>query len=148
MNANVDLTSRSVGTTYTLTYDAENRLTAVSGTGLSASFVFDGDGNRVKGVVNGATTVYIGNTFEWSGSTSTMKKYYYASGMRVAMRTGASTLYFILSDHPSLSSGDNPSLRSGHVSDSTSTAANTNGTLLADGRECPFGEVAKGGEWY
>ncbi len=60
------MTTRNVGTTYTLTYDAENRLTAVSGTGLSASFAYDGDGNRVKGTVNGVTTAYIGNIFEWS----------------------------------------------------------------------------------
>jgi hypothetical protein len=34
------------------------------------------------------TTVYIGNYFEWTGSTSTMKKYYYSGATRVAMRTG------------------------------------------------------------
>jgi len=35
---------------YTLTYDAENHLTAVSGA-ATASFTYDGDGNRVKGTV-------------------------------------------------------------------------------------------------
>ncbi|MGB3059170.1 MAG: hypothetical protein WBE17_05475 [Anaerolineae bacterium] len=30
-----------------LTYDAENRLTDLSG-GVTASYVYDGDGNRVK----------------------------------------------------------------------------------------------------
>ncbi len=35
----------------------------------------DGDGNRVKSTVDRVTTTYIGNTFEWTGSTSTMKKY-------------------------------------------------------------------------
>ncbi|MGB4801370.1 MAG: hypothetical protein WBV59_01850 [Anaerolineae bacterium] len=30
-----------------MTYDAENRLTAMSG-GVTASYVYDGDGNRVK----------------------------------------------------------------------------------------------------
>ncbi|MFZ1709933.1 MAG: RHS repeat-associated core domain-containing protein, partial [Anaerolineae bacterium] len=49
----------------------------------------------------GATTVYIGNTFEWTGSTATMKKYYYAGAVRVAMRTGVSpgTVNYLLSDH-------------------------------------------------
>ncbi|MCX7854281.1 MAG: hypothetical protein N2383_16060, partial [Caldilineales bacterium] len=45
---NGNLRRRKIGaTTYTLTYDAENRLTGVSG-GASASFVYDGDGQRVK----------------------------------------------------------------------------------------------------
>ena len=35
----------------------------------------------------------------WIGSTSTMKSYYYAGGTRVAMRTGASTLNYLLGDH-------------------------------------------------
>ncbi|MBK9231628.1 MAG: hypothetical protein IPO15_12470 [Anaerolineae bacterium] len=33
-----------------MTYDAENRLTAMSG-GVTASCVYDGDGNRVKGTI-------------------------------------------------------------------------------------------------
>jgi hypothetical protein len=69
---------------YHLTYDAENRLTGVSGA-ASATF-------------GSATTVYVGNHFEWTGSTSTMKKYYYADGARVAMRQNG-TLYYILTDH-------------------------------------------------
>ncbi len=83
---------------YNFQYDAESRLTTVSGS-ATASFVFDGDGNRVKSTAGGVTTVHIGAYFEWTGSTSTMKKYYSAGGARVAMRTGASTLNFILSDH-------------------------------------------------
>jgi len=42
----------------------------------------DGDGNRVKSVLNGVTTGYVGAHFEWTGSTSTMVKYYYAGGQR------------------------------------------------------------------
>jgi hypothetical protein len=71
-------------------------------------------GNRVKGVVGGVTTTYIGNYFEplqgrWApsgkttlrvqaGSTSTMKKYYYAGtlsgagGTHVAERVGFATI--------------------------------------------------------
>jgi len=43
--------------------------------------------------------VHLGAYFEWTGSTSTMKKYYSAGGARVAVRTGSSTLSFILTDH-------------------------------------------------
>ncbi|MFZ2095400.1 MAG: RHS repeat-associated core domain-containing protein [Anaerolineales bacterium] len=85
------------GNSYTLSYDAENRLVSVSGA-ATATFVYDGDGNRVKGTIGPATT-YIGNYFEWTGSTSTMKKYYYAGSTLVAMRTGSSTLNYLLGDH-------------------------------------------------
>ncbi|MBN2004448.1 MAG: RHS repeat protein [Anaerolineae bacterium] len=85
------------GSLSTLTYDAENRLTAVSGA-TSASFVYDGDGARVKTVMGGVTTTYVGNYFEWTGNTSTMVKYYYAGSQRVAMRKG-STLTYLLGDH-------------------------------------------------
>jgi RHS repeat-associated protein len=82
---------------HVLTYDTENRLTGLSG-GVTASYVYDGDGNRVKETSDGTTTVYIGNYFEWTGSTVTMKSYYYAGGTRVAERSGAS-LYYLLGDH-------------------------------------------------
>jgi len=49
-------------------------------------------------VVDGVTTVYVGNCFELTGITSTMKKYYNAGGQRVAMREN-STVYYLLTDH-------------------------------------------------
>jgi hypothetical protein len=61
--------------------------------------VYDGDGVRVKGTVAGAVTAYVGNHFEWTGSTSTMKKYYYAGGTRVAVRTGTADPLWLLGDH-------------------------------------------------
>jgi RHS repeat-associated protein len=48
---------------YTLGYDAENRLVDVSN-GAVANFIYDGDGNRVLGTVDGVSTVYIGNYYE------------------------------------------------------------------------------------
>ncbi len=50
-------------------------------------------------MLNGVTTYYVGAHFEWTGSASTMVKYYYAGSQRVAMRQGSSTLYFLLGDH-------------------------------------------------
>jgi YD repeat-containing protein len=75
-----------------LTYDAENRLTGVSG-GASASFVYDGDGRRMKATLNGSTTVYIGDYFEWTGSTSLTSD---ANGtklaeLRIGMRMSVTT---------------------------------------------------------
>lgn len=84
----------------TLSYDAENRLTGLSG-GVTASYIYDGDGQRVKETAGSVTTVYIGNYYEWTGITTTMKSYYYAGGTRIALRTGASTgtVNYLLGDH-------------------------------------------------
>jgi hypothetical protein len=68
--------------------------------------VYDGDAlrDRVKGTVNGVTTVYastslragVGNYYELGGSTT--RVYYYAGSQRVAMRENG-TLYYLLGDH-------------------------------------------------
>ena len=92
-----DISLRPV-VTYNLTYDAENRLSGVSGA-ATATFVYDGDGKRVKATAGGVTTAYVGNYFEWTGSTSTMVKYYYAGITRVAMRVGSNNPKWLLSDH-------------------------------------------------
>ena len=63
----------------------------------SATFVYDGDGKRVKSVFNGTTTTYfVGNHYEVTGSTTI--KYYYAGSQRIAMRTNG-TLNYLLGDH-------------------------------------------------
>jgi RHS repeat-associated protein len=99
-DANGNMVTRAYGgTTYTLSYDAENRMTGMTGGSVNASFVYDGDGNRVKGTIGTATTIYIGNYLEWTGSTATMKKYYYAGGVRIAMRTGSNNPLWLLGDH-------------------------------------------------
>ena len=51
---------------------------------ISASFTYNGNGNHVKATLGGVTTYYVGNHFEWRGSTSTMMRYYYAGGQRGA----------------------------------------------------------------
>jgi YD repeat-containing protein len=72
-DANGNLTSRTTGgQSFTLTYDAENRLVSVSGAAM-ASFVYDGDGRRVKATVNGVTSDYVGDHYEVSGGV--VKKY-------------------------------------------------------------------------
>ena len=91
-NSNMTLRLKD-GARYFLAYDAKNRLTSVSGM-VSASFAYNGD-NRVKAEVGSTTTTYIGNYLEWTGSTSSVTRYYYAGGQRVAMREGSGTLYFL-----------------------------------------------------
>jgi hypothetical protein len=90
----------------------------------NTSFSYDGDGNRVKGVTS-TTMVYIGSCFEWTGSTSTMVKYYYDGATRVAVRTG-STLNWLFGDHLG----------------SSSRGANSDGTPITNGeqRYKPWGE--------
>ena len=133
-DANGNMTQRIVGTdTYTLSYDYENRLTQVQKNGATvATFVYDGvfaygkPGNRVRGIiVGGATTAYIGSYFEWTGSASTMVKYYYAGATRVAMRTGSSTLNYLLGDHLG----------------STAITADASGNKVAEMRYMPWGET-------
>jgi YD repeat-containing protein len=100
-DANGNATRRIAGSQdVTLTYDAENRLTAMSGE-VTASYAYDGDGNRVKETAGGVTRVFVGDYYEWTGSTATMKSYYYAGATRVAMRTGTSTgtVNYLLGDH-------------------------------------------------
>jgi RHS repeat-associated protein len=112
-------------TQYNFRYDAENHLVQVQSSVRMDTFVYDGDGNRVKGTLGGVTTAYVGNHFEWTGSTSTMKKYYYAGGQRVAMRTGTTMLNYLLSDHLG----------------STNVTANSSGGWQGDLLYKPWGEI-------
>ena len=68
-----------------LQYNPENQLTAVTGT-PSASFVYDGDGNRVLSTINGVTTAYIGSHSEWNVTAQEMTRSYLAGSQRVAFR--------------------------------------------------------------
>jgi len=64
--------------------------------GATASFGYDGDGNRITATFGANTTVYIGDYYEKTGAT--VKTYYHQGGQRVAMRDG-STRYWLLVDH-------------------------------------------------
>jgi RHS repeat-associated protein len=120
-DANDNMTLRlKDGARYFLVYDAENRLTTISGT-VSASFVYNGDGQRVTSTI-GTTTTYIGGYFEWKDGTGT--SYYFAGAQRVAMRTGGG-VEFLLGDHLG----------------STAITATTTGSKLAELRYYPWGGV-------
>jgi RHS repeat-associated protein len=51
----------------------------------------------VQGIVNGVTIKYVGAHYEVEGTT--VRKYYYAGGVRVAMRTGTGNPNYFLTDH-------------------------------------------------
>jgi RHS repeat-associated protein len=67
--------------TFTYGYDAENRLTSVSGSGLTASYAYDAQGRRKSKTVNGATTIYVTDAsnrevLEYNGSSGTLNNWY------------------------------------------------------------------------
>jgi len=115
-------TSRTIGgTAHTLTYDYENRLTAVSGGSVSATFLYDADGNRVKGTVNGVTTVYIAGVYEYQNGANT--KYYEGGAIRRSGYASGNGITYALSDHLH----------------STSVLVNQNGTLNTNQYYYPYG---------
>jgi RHS repeat-associated protein len=120
-DANGNMTLRlKDGARYFLAYDAENRLKTVSGT-VSASFVYNGDGQRVAATI-GTTTAYIGGYFEWKDGSGT--SYYFAGAQRVAMRTITGVKY-LLGDHLG----------------STAVTAYANGAFDTETRYYPWGGV-------
>jgi RHS repeat-associated protein len=89
----------------------------------NASFVYDGDGKRVKSTFNDTTTTYfVGAHYEVTGSTIT--KYYYAGSQRIAMRTNG-TLNYVLGDHLG----------------STSLTTNASGQVVSELRYKAWGET-------
>ncbi|GAB4582091.1 MAG: hypothetical protein Fur0022_48440 [Anaerolineales bacterium] len=125
------------GNNHDFTYDAENRLIEVKYNGTTiATFIYDGDGNRVKATVSGVTTAFIGTHFEWHTDTTNMVKYYAvypefyrrAGSQRIAMRQGSAdnvNLKWLLGDHLG----------------STSVTADYDGDLISRTLYKPWGEV-------
>jgi RHS repeat-associated protein len=122
-DANGNMTLRlKDGARYFLAYDAESRLTSVSGT-VSASFAYNGDGQRVTSTIGtAAITTYIGGYFEWKDGVGT--SYYFAGAQRIAMRTGTD-VKFLLGDHLG----------------STSVTAYASGAFDTETRYYPWGRV-------
>jgi len=58
------------------------RLAAPALQGVNATFVYDGDGQRVKSTIGGVTTYFVGNHYEVTGTEIT--KYYFAGTQRIA----------------------------------------------------------------
>jgi RHS repeat-associated protein len=78
---------------------SENRLTFRAVVGVTTNFAYN-DGARVKKVANGVTTYYVGNLYEyttWNGGSS-VSKYYYFGGQRIAVKQDINVSY-IHGDH-------------------------------------------------
>ena len=89
----------------------------------SATFIYDGDGKRVKSTFNGTVTTYfVGAHYEVANGVVT--KYYYAGEQRIALRTNG-TLNYLLGDHLG----------------STSLTTNASGQIISELRYKAWGEV-------
>jgi RHS repeat-associated protein len=91
-DANGNMTTRG---SQTITWDVENRPVTVTG---GASFVYDGDGSRVKKTENGQEILYINRYFEKNLTTGTVTTSYYLGDKLIAQRAGT-TLNYIHQDH-------------------------------------------------
>ena len=70
----------------------------------SAYYVYDGDSNLVKSVINGKSTYYLGKLYQKKvdGEDVTVQKYYSSGSAQIAVRTiqgESDTLQWLLSDH-------------------------------------------------
>ena len=67
----------------------------------TAQFTFDGDGKRVKSVVNGETILFAGGHYELKGNE--VSKYYFAGASRIAVWKyivpQTTTLTYLAGDH-------------------------------------------------
>ena len=108
----------------TITWDVENRVVAVTG---GASFVYDGDGNRVKKTEGGQTILYINQYYEKNLTTGVVTTSYYLGGQLVAARENT-TLRYVHQD----------SLNS------TSVMSTSTGTLDSSITFYPFGATRTG----
>ena len=73
----------------------ENRPVSITG---GASFIYDGDGNRVKKTENGETILYINKYYEKNLTTSVVTVNYFLGDKLVAIKAG-DTLRYVHQDH-------------------------------------------------
>ncbi len=115
-------TSRTVGgMAYTQSFDYDSRLLGVAGGSLNATFLYDAEGNRVKGTVAGVTTVYIAGLYEWQNGAVT--KYYEGGAFRRVGYSGDNGVFYAVSDQIK----------------STSALVNQDGTVNSRNYYYPYG---------
>ncbi|MBI4334473.1 MAG: RHS repeat-associated core domain-containing protein [Chloroflexi bacterium] len=105
----------------TLTWDIQNRLTAVTG---GVSYVYDGDGFRVKKIENGVTIFYASKYYQKNLSTGVPTFYYYLGDELVAYRESW-TLRYVHQDHLT----------------GTSLTTDTSATVVGSIKYKPYGET-------
>jgi RHS repeat-associated protein len=135
-----------------LTYDNENRLTSITVGANTTTYVYDGDGNRVKKTVNGVSTYYVGNHYEVTNGNAL--KYYYFGKQRVAMRVGTNPVTYLHTDHlgsTSATSGASVSSQNyyafGNIRSTTGTVPTDFG-FTGQRRDSYIKLIQMGARWY
>lgn len=133
-NANGDMVQRG---TDTLSYDTLGRLNSVTNGNGTTSFVYDGDGGRVKKLNGSITYVYIGKLFEcvescynpsthvWTNGT----KHIFAGSMRIASKSITTTNNTIYYHSDQIGSA------------SVITDTDSHGSVVADLAYLPYGDA-------
>ena len=110
-----------------ITWDAENRPVSITTGNSTATFVYDGDGNRVKKTEGGETVLYVNRYYEKNLITSEVTTYYYLGAQLVATHNGTD-LKYIHKDHLS----------------STSVVTDSNGDKVSAIKYYPYGTTRSG----
>lgn len=90
---------------YSASSDAENRLSSVTttygGVPTTATFVYDGDGGRVKKIVGTTTIRYISKLYECdtTGGTTSCARFIWAGNTRIATAGGNGAVHYWHGDH-------------------------------------------------
>ncbi|MDA0739883.1 MAG: hypothetical protein O2999_08555 [Nitrospirae bacterium] len=92
----------NIGAGRIITYDFENRPDSVIKGGVTTTFVYDGDGGRVKKSDGTTTTTYIGKLYVCEGTTPPLScvKFIFAGDQRIAMKqVGSGSTSYFHADH-------------------------------------------------
>jgi RHS repeat-associated protein len=120
-DANGNMTARG---SQTITWNVENKPVSV---GASATFVYDGDGTRVKKTEGGETVLYINKYYEKNLTTAVVTTSYYLGDRLIAQREGE-ILRYIHQDHLT----------------GTSVMSSSSGVLISGIKYYPYGSARSG----
>ncbi len=79
-------------------WDTENRLTSVTNGGVTETYSYDADGERITRTTGGVTTVYLAGLWEET-SAGAVKQYYIFNGAVVAVRDSSAGVSYLHADH-------------------------------------------------
>jgi len=79
-------------------WDTENRLTSVTNSGVTETYGYDADGERITRTNSSVTTVYLGGLWEET-SGGAVKQYYPFNGTVVAVRDSSAGVSYLHGDH-------------------------------------------------
>ncbi len=79
-------------------WDTENRLTSVTNSGVTETYGYAADGERITRTTGGVTTVYLGGLWEET-SAGAVKQYYAFNGTVVVVRDSSAGVSYLHGDH-------------------------------------------------